>query len=212
MNAAGADAAPTPGAVPVIVVDGRGFGHGVGMAQDGALAMGVAGASTNDILQQFYPGTTIGKATGHVRVPVFTGNGVELRFPEGGEVRGTPASSNPSGTSFPVRVAPGGAVLVYRDGEATRVKTVSAPTTASTTSSTSTSTTSTTAAVLLPFPSSRNDANRPGVTPSTTTSTTAPASEAASASAAPLFTGPVVAAPSGDGRVGGAPRAASTAG
>ncbi|MDQ1374871.1 MAG: stage sporulation protein, partial [Actinomycetota bacterium] len=63
---------PAPAAVPVLVVDGRGFGHGVGMAQDGAYWMGRAGASTNQILGHFYPGTALGKATGAVRIAVTT--------------------------------------------------------------------------------------------------------------------------------------------
>ena len=42
-------------AVPVLVIDGKGHGHGVGMAQDGALAMGRKGATTAQILNQFYP-------------------------------------------------------------------------------------------------------------------------------------------------------------
>ncbi|HEX2274535.1 MAG TPA: hypothetical protein VHG90_11745, partial [Acidimicrobiales bacterium] len=37
-----------------VVIAGRGWGHGVGMAQDGAYWMGVAGAGTEDILRQFY--------------------------------------------------------------------------------------------------------------------------------------------------------------
>jgi len=59
---------PARAAVPVVFVDGRGFGHGVGMAQDGAFWMGKAGATTPAILGQFYPGATIGKASGGVRV------------------------------------------------------------------------------------------------------------------------------------------------
>ena len=55
-----------------LVIEGRGFGHGVGMAQDGAYWMGRAGASTEEILGHFYPGTGIGRATGSVRVAVHT--------------------------------------------------------------------------------------------------------------------------------------------
>ncbi|MDP9442402.1 MAG: SpoIID/LytB domain-containing protein, partial [Actinomycetota bacterium] len=61
---------PARAAVPVLVIDGRGFGHGVGMAQDGAFWMGRAGASTDQILSQFYPGTKSGRSRGMVRVPV----------------------------------------------------------------------------------------------------------------------------------------------
>ena len=55
---------------PVAVISGRGWGHGVGMAQDGAYWMGRGGATTNRILGQFYPGTSLGRATGTVRVVI----------------------------------------------------------------------------------------------------------------------------------------------
>lgn len=103
---------PARAAVPVVFVDGRGFGHGVGMAQDGALAMGKAGATTPAILGQFYPGAAIGKASGGVRVAVHTaaGNEVVLGFPHGGEVRDAPAG--PQSAGFPVAVRPGGQVRI----------------------------------------------------------------------------------------------------
>jgi SpoIID/LytB domain protein len=111
-----AEPAPAPAAVPVLVVDGRGFGHGVGMAQDGAFWMGKAGASTNQILGHFYPGTGIGKATGSVRVAVHTAPGREaiVSFPTGGEVRDGRSGQQSAG--FPVRVGPGGQVRIRFDG------------------------------------------------------------------------------------------------
>ena len=42
---------------PVVVLDGKGFGHGVGLAQWGAKYMADAGAGHEDILAKFYPGT-----------------------------------------------------------------------------------------------------------------------------------------------------------
>jgi peptidoglycan hydrolase-like amidase len=54
----------------VIVISGRGWGHGVGMAEDGAYWMGRGGATTNRILGQFFPGTSLGRATGTVRVVI----------------------------------------------------------------------------------------------------------------------------------------------
>jgi stage II sporulation protein D len=114
VSAAGPE--PAPAAVPVLIVDGRGFGHGVGMAQDGAYWMGKAGASTNQILGHFYPGTGIGKATGSVRVAVHTAPGREavVSFPNGGDVRD--ARSGPQSAGFPVRVGPGGQVRIRYDG------------------------------------------------------------------------------------------------
>jgi stage II sporulation protein D len=40
---------------------GRGYGHGSGMCQDGAVAMAEAGASYREILEQYYSGVTVEK-------------------------------------------------------------------------------------------------------------------------------------------------------
>lgn len=207
-----AASAQTSAAIPVVVVDGKGHGHGVGMAQDGAYAMGLAGATTKEILGQFYPGTTIGKAAGNVRIPVLAANNVELTFPDGGEIRGYPASANPPGVTLPLKFAPGAKALLYRDGEATRVKSIAAtsppPTTTSSSTSTS-STTSTTAPVTTttrglfpPKASDKQDAPKVALTTTTvapSTTTTAPAPVA-------LVSGTLTAVSTGDGRVGVTPR------
>lgn len=112
----GAAAAAAAG-VPVIAIDGKGWGHGVGMAQDGALAMGQSGSDAAAILQQFYPGTTLATGGGGtVRVSVLSGAGrsTVLGFPEGGEVRASESGAQPAG--FPVAVGPGGSVEVSWDG------------------------------------------------------------------------------------------------
>ena len=103
-------------AVPVVVIDGKGHGHGVGMAQDGALAMGRSGSTTAKILNQFYPGTTVGRAGGEVRVSVLTvaANSAIIRFPNGGEVRDAREGGQSGG--FPVRVAAGGQARLRFDG------------------------------------------------------------------------------------------------
>ena len=112
--------------VPVLVVDGRGFGHGVGLAQDGALSMGRAGASTARIIGQFYPGTSLahdanaGQATPEVRVAVFDsgpigpGASTVVAFPDGGELRD--ALSGQQSPGFPIRVGRGGSVRLAWDG------------------------------------------------------------------------------------------------
>jgi len=159
-----AGAAPVaPVAVPALEIVGRGFGHGVGMAQDGALSMGRAGASTPQILGQFYPGTKIGRAAGNVRVPVLTaGSSGTLVFPSGGEIRDAPDGS----ATMVLRVAPGTAVdVTYAGGRYHAAPAGPAAGTPATTSTTSAvTTTSTTSAVGggNPFPIS------------TTTTTTAP--------------------------------------
>ncbi|GAC1324961.1 MAG: hypothetical protein NVSMB13_07190 [Mycobacteriales bacterium] len=100
---------PAPAEDPTVTVNGRGYGHGVGMAQDGALFMGRHGATLDQILQQFYPGTAYGKATGPVRVAVWSGDpaaGVSVTLPTGGVV----TSSTP--TDLPLVVPPNATVVL----------------------------------------------------------------------------------------------------
>ena len=103
-------------------MDGRGWGHGVGMAQDGAYWMAVDGASMDQILDHFYPGTGRGSHTGVVRVVVLvsTDGRAVLDFPQGGEVRSPRAG--PQRPGFPVRINPGGAVTVVWTGSSYRVE------------------------------------------------------------------------------------------
>jgi stage II sporulation protein D len=108
-------AAPSSAAVAVLVVDGQGFGHGVGMAQDGAYWMGRSGASLGEIIGHFYPGVSIGRAGGDVRVVVLTDEDADttVTFPNGGEVRSP--RTGPQATGFPIAVAPGGAIRIRHD-------------------------------------------------------------------------------------------------
>ncbi len=118
--AAGLTAVPAGGSgVAVAVFEGRGWGHGVGMAQDGAYWMGVEGASAGEILGHFYPGTGLGEAGGNVVVVVHTVEGdagAWIEFPAGGQVRAP--LYGPQHPGFPVSVPPGGSVLVRHDGGA----------------------------------------------------------------------------------------------
>ncbi len=41
---------------------GRGWGHGVGLCQNGAFGMALAGRSYREILAHYYPGTDVGPA------------------------------------------------------------------------------------------------------------------------------------------------------
>ncbi|CAN5798987.1 hypothetical protein BH24ACT3_BH24ACT3_06510 [soil metagenome] len=102
--------------VPIVVLEGNGFGHGVGLAQHGARWMAEAGRSTDQILAHFYPGTALGQATGVVRVAVLSADDrrAVLEFPQGGEVRSP--RSGPQAPGFPVRIASGGQVSVRFDG------------------------------------------------------------------------------------------------
>jgi stage II sporulation protein D len=53
----------SPYGSPVFVISGRGWGHGVGMAQWGAYGYAQQGYSYDDILAHYYKGTTIGQAS-----------------------------------------------------------------------------------------------------------------------------------------------------
>lgn len=45
----------------IFKIIGGGYGHGIGMSQNGANEMAKTGKNYQEILQMFYPGTTIGK-------------------------------------------------------------------------------------------------------------------------------------------------------
>lgn len=55
---------PTPGG---FLFQGRGFGHGVGLCQTGAMSRAEAGHSPHDILTHYYPGATLGTLRGASR-------------------------------------------------------------------------------------------------------------------------------------------------
>jgi SpoIID/LytB domain protein len=102
-------------AAPVVVIEGKGFGHGVGMAQDGAYSMAAAGKSAAAILSHFYPGTAIARRTATVRVGIHESPGpVVVVLPAGGEVRDAPSGAQSPG--FPVTVSPGGSVSLAFEG------------------------------------------------------------------------------------------------
>jgi len=47
-----------------LIVEGTGFGHGVGMSQWGAKSMAAEGLSAGSILEFYYPGTAVGRLVG----------------------------------------------------------------------------------------------------------------------------------------------------
>ncbi|MGH9275020.1 MAG: hypothetical protein ACRDZU_10270, partial [Acidimicrobiales bacterium] len=102
-----APAAPARASVSVLVLDGTGYGHGVGLSQWGAEYLARTGASTEQILGTFYPGASIGEASGPIRVGVHRPptSTTTLTFPQGGEVRSPLQGDQAPG--FPLRVGPG---------------------------------------------------------------------------------------------------------
>ena len=52
------------GGVSALTVNGRGYGHGIGMCQWGAIGRARAGQNFRTILETYYPGTTIGRIAG----------------------------------------------------------------------------------------------------------------------------------------------------
>jgi stage II sporulation protein D len=52
------------GEVSSFTVNGRGYGHGIGMCQWGAIGRARAGQNYRTILETYYPGTTIGRIAG----------------------------------------------------------------------------------------------------------------------------------------------------
>ena len=57
-------AAASGGEVSSLTLNGRGYGHGIGMCQWGAIGRARAGQSYRTILETYYPGTTIGRIAG----------------------------------------------------------------------------------------------------------------------------------------------------
>jgi len=62
----------------LLVFEGRGSGHGVGLCQHGADQMGVEGKSWRDILAFYYPGTEPGLTARGIHWQVLSGDGVTL--------------------------------------------------------------------------------------------------------------------------------------
>jgi stage II sporulation protein D len=80
-------AAPIATASPLITLTGRGWGHGVGMAQDGAESMARGGATSTEILAHYYRGTKIGERTGQrIRVLLREASAVTVRADAGAKL------------------------------------------------------------------------------------------------------------------------------
>ncbi len=112
-------AAPTATASPLITLTGRGWGHGVGMAQDGAEGMAQQGATTPEILAHFYPGTAIAERPGQrIRVLLREAGAVTIRAAGGAAVRADGAAGVAVSGALTARPLAGGRLrLLGSDGK-----------------------------------------------------------------------------------------------
>ena len=114
-----------PTGVAVIDLDGRGWGHGVGLSQWGARYMAEDGQDHEQILGTFYPGTSLATTTAsEIRVAVYNAadGRATLSFPSGGQILSSPGGEQAPG--FPIDVAPGDSAVVTFDGATYRVSPV----------------------------------------------------------------------------------------
>jgi len=102
---------------PVFVLSGRGFGHGVGMAQDSARAMAAAGSSREQVLAHFYPGTGRARRSGLVRVAVW-----EAGASTGAVTVTVPGGARVSGGGRTAQAAPGAQLRITVDGTGYHVR------------------------------------------------------------------------------------------
>ena len=73
-----------------LALTGHGFGHGHGMSQYGAQGAALKGLTYQQILAFYYPGTTLGTATGSIRVLITADNDNDVRVRAGQRARRTP--------------------------------------------------------------------------------------------------------------------------
>ncbi|HUR49352.1 MAG TPA: SpoIID/LytB domain-containing protein [Acidimicrobiales bacterium] len=193
---------PAAGEIPapftVVTIKGKGFGHGVGMAQDGIYSMGRANKSTTEMLAAFYPGTVIGKKGGQVRVVVSAASGPEavLTFPNGGRI-----DAEGESRGFPVQASPGEQVRVaFENG-----RYVVGPTPAGEGTGGGTGTTTTTSddGATTTTSGSTTTTTQPEITVPTSPASSPPvsASYRSAESAQPSSAGPLRATPAGGGTI-----------
>ena len=111
-----------PAAPTVFVLDGRGHGHGVGMAQDSAHAMAAGGQDYEQILGHFYPGTSRGRRSSLIRVVVWEAGAAT------GQVTVTvPGGARVSSDSESAQARAGAVLQVSADGAGYHVREVTPP-------------------------------------------------------------------------------------
>ena len=86
---------PTAEASPTLVIKGSGYGHGVGMSQEGALGYAEHGYSYQAILAHYYTGTALGSVSQQTKVTVMIGGKVRT-MPLETYVRGVVGAEMPA--------------------------------------------------------------------------------------------------------------------
>jgi stage II sporulation protein D len=97
-------------ASPVLVIEGAGDGHGVGMSQVGAEGLALHGYSSSQILSHYYTGTSLGHLVGGRFVTVLLQSGLRSVVISGARRAGS-RPLNPSET-YILRAASGGRVIL----------------------------------------------------------------------------------------------------
>jgi stage II sporulation protein D len=86
---------PTAEASPTLVIKGAGYGHGVGMSQEGALGYAEHGYTYQAILAHYYTGTALGRVSAQTKVTVMIGGKVHA-IPLETYVRGVVGAEMPA--------------------------------------------------------------------------------------------------------------------
>lgn len=97
-----------------VVLLGVGTAHGLGMAMDGIEGQSRAGWSHDRILSLFYPGTSVGRSSGPIRVGLADGPVQRFVMPGGGTITDA-VDRGPAGKGYPLEVRPGATVTVSVD-------------------------------------------------------------------------------------------------
>jgi stage II sporulation protein D len=88
--------AASAAASPIFVIDGRGWGHGIGMSQYGAQGFALHGKTYDQILAHYYRGTSLGTRSASVRVLLTSGRS-SFPFASSKAIRGA-GKSVPAGS------------------------------------------------------------------------------------------------------------------
>lgn len=118
-----------------ISIDGRGFGHGRGMSQQGAQHAAEDGRGYREILDFYYPGTDWGRATGQVRIFLSRGdldNAVQVHAQRGLAARAGARSwdltkAKPRAQGWRIVSQAARSVLQYRQSGWHRYRSVTGP-------------------------------------------------------------------------------------